>query len=361
MRIGILTFHWAANYGAVLQAWALKETLAGLGHEVRVVDYVPAGFLSVCVEHARRLVKVGLPMEVSALLRNRKLRIFRKRRLALTGKYRSSRGLRERAPDCEAFICGSDQVWNAWFAERGEGEPTFSYFLDFAPAGSRKISYAASFGASEYPDGLKREIAPLLRRFHRLSARETDGARILDAMGFPRALVVPDPVLLMGAEGLRALLREKRPGRARAGGVFFFMLHEGQKAILNLYEAARNEGAVPVTCNLRARIARQGLEEWLETISGSDLVVTNSYHCIACAVLLHRKFLAVPVEGAGSGMNNRLRTLVETYDLESRVARGDGFAEIRRGLSSEIDWSLVDKELQINRLAGMSFLEEALA
>lgn len=27
MKIGILTFHWAHNYGAVLQAYALQEVL----------------------------------------------------------------------------------------------------------------------------------------------------------------------------------------------------------------------------------------------------------------------------------------------------------------------------------------------
>lgn len=39
MKIGILTFHAAYNYGAVLQCYALKEYLSSLGHEVSIVDY----------------------------------------------------------------------------------------------------------------------------------------------------------------------------------------------------------------------------------------------------------------------------------------------------------------------------------
>ena len=39
MKIGILTFHRAHNYGAVLQAYALKEFLRSLGHESYVIDY----------------------------------------------------------------------------------------------------------------------------------------------------------------------------------------------------------------------------------------------------------------------------------------------------------------------------------
>ena len=40
MKIGILTVHRAINVGAVLQCYALQETLKSLGHEVWVINYV---------------------------------------------------------------------------------------------------------------------------------------------------------------------------------------------------------------------------------------------------------------------------------------------------------------------------------
>ena len=39
MKIGILTFHRAHNYGAVLQAYALQEVLKNCGHDVEIIDY----------------------------------------------------------------------------------------------------------------------------------------------------------------------------------------------------------------------------------------------------------------------------------------------------------------------------------
>ena len=39
MKVGILTFHRAINYGAVLQAWALKTFLQNKGYEACVIDY----------------------------------------------------------------------------------------------------------------------------------------------------------------------------------------------------------------------------------------------------------------------------------------------------------------------------------
>lgn len=39
MKIGILTFHRAINYGAVLQAYALQRHLENQNVEVDVIDY----------------------------------------------------------------------------------------------------------------------------------------------------------------------------------------------------------------------------------------------------------------------------------------------------------------------------------
>ena len=44
MKIGILTFHWATNYGAVLQCYALQTYLESLGHKVNVINYKPSFF-----------------------------------------------------------------------------------------------------------------------------------------------------------------------------------------------------------------------------------------------------------------------------------------------------------------------------
>lgn len=41
MKIGILTFHRAHNYGAVLQAYALVTYLKNIGHDAEIVDYRP--------------------------------------------------------------------------------------------------------------------------------------------------------------------------------------------------------------------------------------------------------------------------------------------------------------------------------
>jgi len=41
MKIGILTYHRAINYGAVFQTYGLKFYLESIGHKVEVIDYWP--------------------------------------------------------------------------------------------------------------------------------------------------------------------------------------------------------------------------------------------------------------------------------------------------------------------------------
>ena len=41
MKIGIITFHWATNYGAILQAYALQNYLIEFGHDVEIINYRP--------------------------------------------------------------------------------------------------------------------------------------------------------------------------------------------------------------------------------------------------------------------------------------------------------------------------------
>ena len=44
-KIGIATFHYADNYGAVLQAYALRKTINGFDScQAELINYVPNGY-----------------------------------------------------------------------------------------------------------------------------------------------------------------------------------------------------------------------------------------------------------------------------------------------------------------------------
>ena len=58
-KIGILTFHNALNYGAVLQCYALQHYLQEKGHDVEVIDYRARSLKSRKSSSAKRSCTAG--------------------------------------------------------------------------------------------------------------------------------------------------------------------------------------------------------------------------------------------------------------------------------------------------------------
>ena len=130
MNIGIITFHWATNYGAVLQAYALQEKLSQEGHKASFINYYPARykknyFNDVLTRHIKQI-----PKRLREIKKERKIALFREKYLNATKYYSTSAKLKKANFLYDAYICGSDQIWNESFTSKGERKKTFSYFLD---------------------------------------------------------------------------------------------------------------------------------------------------------------------------------------------------------------------------------------
>ena len=151
MKIGIVTFHWAVNYGAVLQAYALQDYLRGLGHDACLIDYKPYNR----DHNLKNFVlnrKLPHPFQyVREALKDRLFEDFRRDYLVRTKRYGSLEELRQDPPLCDIYISGSDQVLHPRTLMRGERRPAPVYMLDFGPENILRAGYAVSFGCTAYP------------------------------------------------------------------------------------------------------------------------------------------------------------------------------------------------------------------
>ena len=131
MRIGILTFHYACNYGAMLQTYATQEFLRSMGHDVCVVDYrnksVEEGYAA--WNFKIDLLKT-LPRAFSRAMRNSRFRHFMKECLVLS---------KDPFDSFDVLLFGSDQIWN----EIITGGFDKIYWGDFTTK-ARKVAWAAS-------------------------------------------------------------------------------------------------------------------------------------------------------------------------------------------------------------------------
>ena len=204
MKIGILTFHSQLNYGGVLQCWALKTVLEGMGHEVVVIDrwldekntalrrdFVWLGWKGWLKLIVRGLLGCG---DFGKLMRTiRTIRFVRG--LGLTKEHFCTWSEIEHSniqtfKHLDALVVGSDQVWHC--GDWGDPRP---YLLEGAPK-IRAIAYAASFGLKELPLDMIDLYRRGLGRFAAISCREQEGAGICRDLGFPATHVV-DPTLLV--------------------------------------------------------------------------------------------------------------------------------------------------------------------
>ena len=359
MKIGILTFHWATNYGAVLQTYALQTHLSRQGHAVEIINYRPRGY-------PRTLVGCFLtkrPWRVAGYLkeydRERRLCRFRKERLRLSREYRSFAELRENPPRCDAFICGSDQVWNPFFTGHGEGGLTLTYYLAFAPEHAKRIAYAVSFGSTDYPPELLKALTPSLSRFNGISVRENSGRSILAGIGIGDVPVLPDPTLLLTERDYAALLRER--ANAIRTGAFFHILHGRQTAAEKVRHSIGKSLRLRIIDTRSAVHSFLGVEDWLCSIMNAQVVVTNSYHAIAFSILFRTPFIALPVEGYGAGMNDRIRTLLGRLGLTDRILESPEEERIRRLVTQPANWDGVEDGLAPMREDARQYFEKNLA
>lgn len=355
MKIGILTFHWATNYGAVLQCYALQSYLESLGYDVEVINYKPNQWIN-CLSNLLH-AKSWLQMKNAIFLseRERALRVFRRKYLHLTTRIRKCSQLSLMSNHYDAIISGSDQVLSTSFLQNGDGKNRFtpSYYLGFSFEG-KKITYAASFGCTEYPLILIPRVKEIISSLTAISVRENTGKKIMEKLGRSDAVVVPDPTVLLDKKDYLSIVggEAKRTSGDSFGYCFFIRnIEERRKAIDAI-------GFSHMTWNNDN--GDFSLEGWLKSICNADFVITDSFHCVMMCLKMHTPFVVVTEQAGNVGMNDRLYTLLEDVGLPERIIHKTELVNIDSLVKKNIDWLNVDKSLEDNKLIGVDFLNKSL-
>lgn len=350
MKIGILTFHWANNYGAVLQAYALQNFLECMGHQVDMINYCPEGY-------SYDFFDLLIPRNVHKLsilsrefIRTRKIDRFRKKYLKLTRRISKSSDL-ESLEGYDVFISGSDQVLNPFFTTKGEGIPTPAYYLATVKA-PLKIGYAISFGCNEYPTDALNYALKWIQCFNKIAVRENSGLEILRSLKFKNlksSIVVPDPVVL----NYKHLVSHFNLLQQKSDYSLFYLLHN--KKYHKISNNLKND-SIPV----KAIKGTESIEDWLDCISKANFVLTNSYHGTIVSILSHSEFAVIIENDVTSSMNDRFSTLLSRLNLLDRIIVGDDTERVNNLKTKPISWEEVDSNIRLYSGIGENFLKSLL-
>lgn len=376
MKVGILTFHFSDNFGALLQACALRRWFTDRGYVADFIPYHPSHIeeggsirLSLSPSALKANAK-SLYLKSSAFLHRRfgnkdqaaRFAEFRVKQLGISGKpLRTGSDLESIASHYDLIVAGSDQIWSP--SVQHGFDP--AYFLEFARESSaRCISYAASFGRDTLLQEQTEELASLLQSLSSISVRELSGLEIVKAASGRDAACVPDPTLLH--ERYDDLLRES--GDNRSGHVFCYALRTAE-VIREIAEAASRALSAPIISpyNVHRRwreigqTVHPGPAEWVSQLANASFVVTNSFHGTVFSILFRKPFLVAELPGSRMAMNARSRSLLEQLGLMERFVEQRKLALLGDLIQTPIDWDAVNVRQSRLRAQGSTFLEGQLA
>jgi len=341
VKIGILTFHWGTNYGGVLQAYALQHFLSKNDFDVQIINFAPHTFRDSFLKcfyskHPKVIVD-----NLKDYCKENNINKFRKKHLQQTKRYFTPEQLMQNPPEMAIYISGSDQVWNP-YGLKSNGK---SYFLPFGSEKIVRISYAASFGVTDYPNELLEQIKPLLNKFRAISVREKSGLDILKKIGINGACLMPDPTLLLSKQDYENIIQDNIT--TCKSDFFFYVLQNNQNIIANVYNALKQNKAKTIIHTGDFNNAITGIENWLSNIQKASFVVTNSFHGAVFSIIFNTPFLVVPIEGRLVGMNDRIVTLLEKFELQDRIMWEYDDKKIFELLDKPVDWEKI-KQIQVS-------------
>lgn len=343
MNIGILTFHWATNYGAVLQAYALSTFLKEIGHTAVIINYKPRRYDNSLWGFFRNRHFMHPILFTRNIVKEKRIDSFRCNYLSLSDRCYKRKDVEKVIANLDIIICGSDQIWNSSFLRSGENKLTTTYFLDFDNKSLKRIAYAASFGSTTYPKDLSDIIKPILQTFNDISVREASGIDILSQMGI-NAKLVPDPTLLITKDIYDKLLSQGKL-RSLDNSAFVYMLrNESCHRALSLLSSKHNI----------IYSDTESIEQWIYNIKNAKFVVTNSFHCMIFCLLYHVPFsIVLRYEGA-KGMNDRFYTLLSKCDLLNLITTEN--SDFTQAYNFNINWETVDTVLSEYKIIGQNYL-----
>jgi hypothetical protein len=352
-KYGILTFHRAINYGAILQAYALQKTLEKYELDVEIIDY-RAEFNE--KRFAKKKLKEILNIRViyniifrnSYTIHNREsFRPFIENFIKISKTIIETRKeLIEASEKYDSIICGSDQVWNLGCTEMDD-----SFLLPFKLTKTKKIAYAASFGSDVLADKHKEKYRKYLSDYEGIAVREKSGVSIVKDLINKDIPYVLDPSLLLSRKEW-SIIGDKSIVPKR-DYVLVYLMSEDKVLLNTARNIGKKKGLKIIYINNRLFKAR-GMKslssitpnQWISLFDNASFVVTNSFHGTAFAINFNINFYVKYIPR--SIANTRLENILKDTKLTSRLVDIKGqyldevidFTTPNRLLNSEIERSI---------------------
>lgn len=345
-KIGIITYHQAHNYGAVLQCYALQEVLNSLDYETKVINYHPAfrdGFFNILaykgVYKALQFLKYRL-LHRSCKVEASVFAAFCRKFLTCTKTYRKGK-----IPQgFDTYVLGSDQLWRTNF--RGTYIDTV-YFGDFYHSAESKIcGYAISGDLKSINSIDPNKLLQYTNNFDSLSFREESLGALVNKITGAEYRVDIDPILLADASIYDKLISDIHHLSDER-----YVLLYNLRGDHSIFQAKAEALATRLDCkviNLREKIYTPN--EFVMLFKHATYIITSSFHGTAFSLKFERPFYAIKLN---DGHDARYVDLLNSIGVEKALV--DLNTEL---IPTDIDYNLVREVFNQKRECSINYLKQ---
>lgn len=354
-KVGIVTFHRACNYGAVLQAYALKVVLKKLHprKEVHLVDYIMSSNRKMYSPfYIRGNHESAKPMY--NIFRYIRFQIFIHNKLDLFCPILSYEDLKEEMRQVDIGVWGSDQVWNPQMYDK-EDEAVYLGRVEC----KKKIAYAVSIGNSKekqlhkYVHDIKSYDSITLRDIYSLTT-------IQNITGRDDMTIMLDPTLLLSKKIWKNMLRIPKIDTEK-----YMLYYEVNSS--NAYDIAKK---LAQKFGLRLKVIsyqkrysdknvvnciEAGPIEFLSLFYNAEVVCTSSFHGVAFSVNFEKPFFCVDNDFKNG--DTRKHDFLRNCNLLNRVITMQDLCNID---NYEVDFGDARAYIREQRKKSISFLRKAI-
>lgn len=349
MKTGIVTHYYSSNnYGGCLQAYALCEFLKKHNIEAEQIsyDYISAisnntsikkklksklksGFIKNVHDETmklyfscERLYHRFFKKNIVAAIADKKnaFKDFRLNTIPHSEKVYNIKNVKECVSDYDAFITGSDQVWNFICYNPG-------FYLDFVPSEKIKFSYAASIAADDLSDEQKNIFKKSLADFNDISVREKSAADLLRDISPKKPFVAVDPVLLLEKDDWDKLSDEQSICEPYVL-CYFLGINKNSRKLAKKFAKKRNLKLISIPMlnggmsfvdkGLGAKLCYDvGPKEFISLIKNAEYVFTDSFHATVFSIIFNREFFVFK-RSKNDQMGSRLVDLLTMFNMKDR-------------------------------------------
>lgn len=351
MKIGILTFQRAINYGAVLQMYGLYHTLKSLGADVDIIDYrAPFNEKRFAKKRLKDLLR---PRELYNIFFHNSYQTYNRmsfqsfmENMTFSDSLYNQNELKACCDTYDRIVVGSDQVWNMGCTTGDD-----SYLLPFNIPSSKKASYAASIAYSEIPERYINLYHDTLSKFKFLSVREKNSVKMVSELIGQPVYCHIDPSMLLSADLWKNFADYSLVPHSPY--MLIYLMSEDYKLIEKARKIAKRQNLEIVYINNRLFKMKHAVnlshitpEQWLGLFYKASYVCINSFHGLAFAINFNKPFIIKYI--ARSIANSRLQNILEEYNLTSRL--------IENLKEYNIDYNSVNEKIILNRNNALAYL-----